>query len=86
MITGDLHEPILLVQTILLLQDEGDITGLFTYVINLISDTKVCSVCTHLYYDSGQSHQGTESIGIDHTLDHLMHQEAAAEVGVTVGV
>ena len=40
MITGDLHEPILLVQTILLLQDEGDITGLFTYVINLISDTK----------------------------------------------
>lgn len=60
MITGDLHEPILLVQTILLLQDEGDITG--------------------------QSHQGTESIGIDHTLDHLMHQEAAAEVGVTVGV
>jgi len=41
------------------------------------------SVCTHhLYCNSGQSHQGAENIAIDHTLDHLMGQEAAAEAGV----
>lgn len=33
--------------------------------------------------DSGQSHQETEGIAGDHTLDHLMDQEAAAEAGVT---
>jgi len=40
----------------------------------------IYSVYTHLYYDSGQSHQGIESIWIDHIVDHLMHQEAATEV------
>lgn len=77
MIIEDLHavvlvhhamqEPILLVQTIHLLQDKGD-----------IPDTP------------GQSHQGTQGIGGDHTLgplivDHLMHQEAQVEGGVTAG-
>ena len=47
-----------------------------------ISFLIIYSVYTHLYYDSGQSHQRIESIGIDHTIDHLMHQEAATEVGV----
>ena len=59
MITGDRLEPILLVQTIHLLQDEEDITD--------------------------QSHQGSENIAMDHTLDHLMGQEAAAEAGVIAG-
>ena len=41
------------------------------------------SVCTHqLYYNSGQSLQGWENMAVDHTLDHLMGQEAAAEAGV----
>lgn len=44
------------------------------------------SVCTHhLYCNSGQFRQGTENIAIDHTLDHLMDQEAAAEAEVTAG-
>jgi len=42
----------------------------------------IYSVYTHLYYDSCQSHQRIESIGSNHTLDHLMHQEATIEVGV----
>jgi len=32
----------------------------------------IYSVYTHLYCDSSQSHQGIESVGIHHTLDHLM--------------
>ena len=39
-------------------------------------------VYTHIYYDSGQSHQGIESIGIDHAIDHLMHQETVTKVRV----
>jgi len=42
----------------------------------------IYNVYTHLYYDSCQSHQGIESIGIDHTVDNLMSQEVAIEVGV----
>jgi len=43
-------------------------------------------VCTHhLYYNSDQSHQGSENIAMDHTLGHLMGQEAAAEAEVTAG-
>lgn len=43
-------------------------------------------VCTHhFYYNSDQSHQGSENIAMDHTLDHLMGQEAAAEAGVIAG-
>jgi len=42
----------------------------------------IYSVYTHLYYHSSQSRHGIESIGIDHTVDHLMHQEAATKVGV----
>lgn len=34
---------------------------------------------------SGQSHQGREGIGVDHTPDHLMDQEAPAGVGVIAG-
>ncbi|GAU34420.1 hypothetical protein TSUD_393730 [Trifolium subterraneum] len=77
MIIDDLHavvlvhhamqEPILLVQTILLHQDKGDIPDI-----------------------PGQSHQGTQGIGRDHTpgpliVDHLMHQGAQVEGGVTAG-
>lgn len=53
MITGDRLEPILLVQTIHLLQDEVDITGFFVvitlaYVISLICDVKVFVLTTFI--------------------------------------
>ena len=56
----------------------------YRFVITLakISFLMIYSVYTHLYYHSSQSRHGIESIGIDHTVDHLMHQEAATKVGV----
>ena len=55
---------------------------MFVITLAKISFLMIYSVYTHFYYDSGQSYQGIESIGIDHVVDHLMHQEAATKVGV----
>lgn len=44
------------------------------------------SVLSLFLCDSGQSHQETEGIGGDHTLDHLMDPEAAVQAGVIAGV